>query len=49
MKVSRRVAGVEYAIRDIVEAARRVERRGTSVTYLNIGDPVQYGSSRPIT
>ena len=47
LKVSRRVAGVEYAIRDIVEAARRVERRGTSVTYLNIGDPVQYGFQPP--
>jgi aspartate/methionine/tyrosine aminotransferase len=41
------VAGVEYAIRDLVEAARRVERRGTSVTYLNIGDPVQYGFQPP--
>lgn len=47
MKVSRKVAGVEYAIRDIVEAARRVERRGVAVDYLNIGDPVQYGFQPP--
>lgn len=47
MKVSRKVAGVEYAIRDIVLAAREVERRGTKVDYLNIGDPVQYGFQPP--
>lgn len=46
-KVSRRVAGVEYAIRDIVGAARELERRGRSVDYLNIGDPVQFGFQPP--
>ena len=45
--MSRRVAGVEYAIRDIVEAAKRMEARGRSVDYLNIGDPVQYGFQPP--
>ena len=47
MKVSRKVAGVEYAIRDIVLAAREVEKGGTKVDYLNIGDPVQYGFRPP--
>lgn len=47
MKVSRRVAGVEYAIRDIVLAARDVQRRGVAIDYLNIGDPVQYGFQPP--
>lgn len=47
MKVSRRVAGVEYAIRDIVQAARDVQRRGVSIDYLNIGDPVQFGFQPP--
>lgn len=47
MKVSRKVAGVEYAIRDIVLAAREVEKAGTKVDYLNIGDPVQYGFQPP--
>ena len=47
MKVSGRVAGVEYAIRDIVAAARRLEGAGRSIDYLNIGDPVQYGFQPP--
>lgn len=47
MKVSRKVAGVEYAIRDIVLAAREVEKDGTKVDYLNIGDPVQSGFRPP--
>lgn len=45
--MSGRVAGVEYAIRDIVAAARRLEAAGRSIDYLNIGDPVQYGFQPP--
>jgi aspartate/methionine/tyrosine aminotransferase len=47
LKVSKKVAGVEYAIRDIVNAARKVEQQGTKVDYLNIGDPVQFGFQPP--
>ncbi len=47
MKVSRKVVGVEYAIRDIVLAARRVQQKGMRVDYLNIGDPVQFGFQPP--
>ncbi len=47
MKVSRKVAGVEYAIRDIVAAARSLESRGRTIDYLNIGDPVQFGFQPP--
>ena len=47
LKVSKKVVGVEYAIRDIVLAARRVQQKGTSVDYLNIGDPVQFGFQPP--
>lgn len=47
LKVSKKVSGVEYAIRDIVLAARNVEKRGIKVTYLNIGDPVQFGFQPP--
>jgi len=47
MKVSKKVAGVEYAIRDIVSAARDIEQQGKSVDYLNIGDPVQFGYQPP--
>ena len=47
MKISKKVAGVEYAIRDIVSAAREIEEEGKKVDYLNIGDPVQFGFQPP--
>lgn len=47
LKVSKKVAGVEYAIRDIVVAARKVQQKGMKVDYLNIGDPVQFGFQPP--
>ena len=47
MKISKKVAGVEYAIRDIVLAARKVQEKGMKVDYLNIGDPVQFGFQPP--
>ncbi|MCV0410530.1 aminotransferase class I/II-fold pyridoxal phosphate-dependent enzyme [Nitrosopumilus sp.] len=47
MKVSKKVVGVEYAIRDIVVAARKVQQKGMNVDYLNIGDPVQFGFQPP--
>ena len=47
LKVSKKVVGVEYAIRDIVLAARKVEQKGMRVDYLNIGDPVQFGFQPP--
>ncbi len=47
MKVSKKVAGVEYAIRDIVSAAKQVEQSGMQIDYLNIGDPIQYGFQPP--
>jgi len=47
LKVSKKVAGVEYAIRDIVLAARKVQQKGIQVDYLNIGDPVQFGFQPP--
>ncbi len=47
MKVSKKVAGVEYAIRDIVSAAKDLENQGRTIDYLNIGDPVQYGFQPP--
>ena len=47
LKISKKVKGVEYAIRDIVSAARQVEDTGKSVAYLNIGDPVQFGFQPP--
>ena len=47
MKVSKKVSGVEYAIRDIVSAAKDLEKQGRTINYLNIGDPVQYGFYPP--
>ena len=47
MKVSKKVSGVEYAIRDIVSAAKDLENQGRTIDYLNIGDPVQYGFQPP--
>jgi aspartate/methionine/tyrosine aminotransferase len=47
LKISKKVVGVEYAIRDIVLAARKVEQKGMQVDYLNIGDPVQFGFQPP--
>ena len=47
MRISKKVAGVEYAIRDIVSAAHDLELQGKSIDYLNIGDPVQFGFQPP--
>jgi len=47
LKVSKKVTGVEYAIRDVVSAARKLEQQGRTIDYLNIGDPVQYGFQPP--
>jgi len=47
LKVSKRVSGVEYAIRDVVIAAKKQEQQGKKVQYLNIGDPVFYGFQPP--
>tara|TARA_Y100001949_G_scaffold11571_1_gene8585 strand:- start:1589 stop:2761 length:1173 start_codon:yes stop_codon:yes gene_type:complete len=47
MKISKKVSGVEYAIRDIVSAAKDLEEQGHTIDYLNIGDPVRYGFQPP--
>ena len=47
MKVSKKVSGVEYAIRDIVSSAKDLEKQGKTIDYLNIGDPAQYGFHPP--
>lgn len=38
---------MEYAIRDIALVAKKLEKEGHKITYLNIGDPVQYGFQPP--
>jgi alanine-synthesizing transaminase len=44
---SRRTTNFSYAIRNIVQAAERLERAGREVTYLNIGDPQAFGFRPP--
>lgn len=45
--VASRVRGFNYAIRNIVAEARKVEAAGKTVRYLNIGDPITFGFKTP--
>jgi len=47
LKISKKVVDVEYAIRDIVSVATKLEQQGKKIQYLNIGDPVLYGFQPP--
>ena len=47
MAPARRLANFQYAIRNVVSAAERLERAGRKITYLNIGDPQVYGFRPP--
>ena len=47
VRVSSRISGFTYAIRNIVAEARKVEAAGTRVRYLNIGDPIAFGFATP--
>lgn len=47
MKVTQRVSTIEYAIRDIIEFAKKLEKKGKKITYLNIGDPVKFDFDTP--
>ncbi|MEW6329681.1 MAG: aminotransferase class I/II-fold pyridoxal phosphate-dependent enzyme, partial [Candidatus Micrarchaeota archaeon] len=39
---SSRVLSVEYAIRDVLAAAKALEKKGRKIYYLNIGDPNKF-------
>jgi alanine-synthesizing transaminase len=45
--VAGRVSGFNYAIRNIVAEAKKVEAAGRTVRYLNIGDPIAFGFRTP--
>lgn len=47
LEASPRSLGVEYAIRDVVLPARKLEQEGHEVLKLNIGDPIPYGFQPP--
>lgn len=42
-----RIANVKYAIRNIVVKAKALESTGKTITYLNIGDPLNYDFQTP--
>jgi len=44
---SERSKNIEYAIRDVVTVAKKLERQGKSITYLSIGDPPKYDFDTP--
>lgn len=47
MEASKRSDLVSYPIRDIVLEARELEKKGTEMIYLNIGDPAPFGFRPP--
>lgn len=47
LPVAHRVGRFQYAIRQIVAEARKVEEAGRTVRYLNIGDPIPFGFRTP--
>ena len=47
IRTAQRVDRFTYAIRNIVVEAKKVEQAGTTVRYLNIGDPNQFGFLTP--
>lgn len=47
MKIAKRASTIEYAIRDIVVEAVKLEKQGHKILNLNIGDPNKYDFDTP--
>jgi aspartate/methionine/tyrosine aminotransferase len=47
INASKRSQGVNYAIREVVVPARKLEEKGVKVLHLNIGDPNKYDFDTP--
>ncbi|KYC52146.1 MAG: putative aspartate aminotransferase 2 [Candidatus Methanofastidiosum methylothiophilum] len=47
MNVSERSSTISYAIRDVVEYARKLESKGDKILKLNIGDPLKFDFKTP--
>ncbi len=47
MNVSERSSTISYAIRDVVEYARKLESKGDRILKLNIGDPLKFDFKTP--
>lgn len=45
--ITNRTKTIQYAIRDVVVTAKRIEASGKQITYLNIGDPIVYDFETP--
>ncbi len=48
VKVTERARSVEYAIRDVMASAKKFEKEGKKIFYLNIGDPVKFDFDTPL-
>jgi len=46
-KATERTRTIEYAIRDVLAFAKKIEKQGKKITYLNIGDPCKYDFDTP--
>ncbi|MFX0090509.1 MAG: aminotransferase class I/II-fold pyridoxal phosphate-dependent enzyme [Candidatus Hodarchaeota archaeon] len=46
-EMTNRVSTIKYAIRDLVVLAKKEERKGKKILYLNIGDPIKYDFTPP--
>jgi aspartate/methionine/tyrosine aminotransferase len=46
-RATERTRSVEYAIRDVLTFARKLEKQGRKILYLNIGDPCKYDFDTP--
>jgi alanine-synthesizing transaminase len=46
-KATERTQTIEYAIRDVIAHAKKLEKTGRKIIYLNIGDPVKYDFDTP--
>lgn len=47
LKPSKRSQGVNYAIREVVVPAKKLEKKGIKILHLNIGDPNKYDFDTP--
>jgi len=46
-RVTERARTIEYAIRDVIVFAKKLEKQGKKIVYLNIGDPVKFDFDTP--
>lgn len=45
--MTKRTSTIKYAIRDVIGFAKKLEKKGKTITYLNIGDPVKFDFDTP--